>query len=178
MITKINNYSNYGVDEYGNVYSLPRQYKPRLQKLKPRPNNKGYLQVQIYNEFGVYKALIHKLVAETFIPNPENKPEVNHKDGNKCNNNVDNLEWVTHKENVQHSIKLGTAYQNLGGEINPRCKKVCQYDLDGNLIKVWPSTRAPEYELGFSHQNIIKAIKNNSIRYGFKWKYYEGVETK
>lgn len=178
MITKIENYPNYGVDKNGNVYSLPRPYKPKLQKLKPMANNKGYLQVQIYNEFGMYKALIHRLVAETFIPNPENKPEVNHKDGNKNNNSVYNLEWVTHAENVQNAINRGTAYQNLGGNINPRCKKIAQYDINDNLIKIWPSTRAPEYELGYGHRNIIIACKNNLVRYGFKWKYYEGVETK
>lgn len=178
MITKIKNYPNYGVDENGNVYSLPRQYKPKLQKLKPRANNKGYLQVQIYNEFGVYKALIHRLVAETFIPNPKNKPEVNHKDGNKNDNSVNNLEWVTRKENVQNAIERGTAYQNMSGFDNHRGKLIAQYDINGKLIKIWPSTRSIEYELGFAHPNIIKACKKNLVRYGFKWKYYEGVETK
>lgn len=180
MITKIKDFPNYGVDTDGNVYSLERRIYRRYAPttiLKPRPNNKGYLVVHLYNEYGMCDKLVHRIVAETFIPNIENKPEVNHIDGNKNNNSVDNLEWVTHTENVQNAIKRGTAYQNLSGNINPRCKKICQYNLDGNLIKIWPSTRAPEYELGFGHQNIIRAIKNNSIIYGFKWKYYEGVET-
>lgn len=178
MITKINEFPNYGVDEKGNIYTLKRWHRQNTQILKPRPNNRGYLIVHLYNKYGMSDKLVHRIVAETFIPNPENKKEVNHIDGNKENNMVSNLEWVTHKENVQNAIKRGTAYQNLPGSNNHRSKKICQYDLDNNIIKIWPSIRSIEYELGFGHQNIINACKNNLVRYGFKWKYYEGVETK
>ena len=178
MITKIPNFPNYGVDKLGNIYSLPRWHRKNLLKLKPRPNNKGYLVVHLYNNEGMTDWLVHRIVATVFIQNPENKPEVNHKDGNKNNNSVDNLEWVTHIENVQDAIRRGTAYQNISGFDNRRGKKIAQYDLDGNLLKIWPSTRSIEYELGYGHRNIIIACKNNLVRYGFKWKYYEGVETK
>lgn len=71
--------------------------------LKPGKNSRGYNLVVIKG-----KALrIHRLVAETFIPNPENKQQVNHKDGNKNNNRAENLEWCTCKENVNHAIKIG-----------------------------------------------------------------------
>ena len=71
------------------------------RKVKPQPNGKGYLRVSI----GGKLKFVHRLVAEKYIPNPENKPQVNHKDGNKLNNSVDNLEWVTNMENRKHAVK-------------------------------------------------------------------------
>jgi len=70
-------------------------------------NRGGYLATDLYIDGVRHKKRVHRLVAEAFIPNPENKPEVNHKDGNKRNNNVENLEWVTKKENCRHAWDIG-----------------------------------------------------------------------
>lgn len=122
------------------------------------------------------KVLIHRIVAEVFVPNPDNLPEVNHKDGNKLNNCVDNLEWVTRKGNMEHAMFKGLAPQCMTG-YEKRGYRVIQYDKDYNLIKIWRSLREIEAILGYGHGNIAKAcIGKYKQAYGYYWKY-EGVET-
>jgi hypothetical protein len=105
---------SYEVSNLGNVRSVDRLVshtsspKGRLMKGKLiKPNIKKYVDIHLWRKSKYKSTHVHRLVALSFIPNPENKPEVNHMDGNKLNNNVNNLEWVTKKENIEHAIKLG-----------------------------------------------------------------------
>lgn len=105
----------YIISNYGEVISLPwyKQNNSKLQYVEPKeikryvnPKN-GYVYVQLWNNAKYKNIRLHKLVAQAFIKNSNNLPQINHKDGNKKNNRVDNLEWCTAKDNILHSYKIG-----------------------------------------------------------------------
>lgn len=157
----------YLIDENGNIFS---EYTKKY--LKTHLNNKGYVVCQLRDTNGKnHIVLVHRLVAKTFIPNENaDKLEVNHKDGNKLNNNITNLEWCTRKENIRHGIKNG-----LISQLMTKCS-IFQYDLDGNFIKKWESLTKIENDLGYNHSNIVSCCKNRYKQaYGYLWRY-EGVE--
>lgn len=118
----IQGYKNrYAVTEDGRVWSYPKYRQHNGLYLKPnktRPKTSEYWTVGLFDENKKAKThLIHRLVAQTYIPNPDNKPEVNHKDGDKTNNSLSNLEWVSKPENAQHALKAGR-YKIMKGEKN------------------------------------------------------------
>lgn len=110
----------YQVSNYARVKSFPRgRNRKEIKILKPLFTPQGYLRVTLRNSDKEKTRRLHRLVAETFIPNPENKPQVNHIDGNKFNNCVENLEWNTDTENKRHAIATGL--MKTGSE-NPKAK--------------------------------------------------------
>ena len=130
----------YQVSNLGNVKSLNRYVRTcgnakRLVKekiLKATLDNTGYYVVGLYKNNIQSNYHIHRLVIEAFIPNTQNKPQVNHIDGNKLNNCLDNLEWCTASENGIH------AYNH---NLNKSRKEINQYDLGGNFVKKWDSIK-------------------------------------
>lgn len=155
----------------GNVRSLNYNHTHEIKVLIPKKNRK-YWYVCLYRNNKQYYPRIHRLVAETFIPNPENKEQVNHIDGNKYNNRVDNLEWCTNLENMQHAIRTGLV-KNKGAD-NPRSKAVQQLDLEGNILNEFGSTREAGSFLGNANKNskIWNACNGKSkTAYGYKWQY-------
>jgi len=126
----------------------------------------GYCRYYLRDNGRVRQALVHILVAEHFIDNPENKPQVNHKNGIKTDNRVENLEWVTEKENTRHSLKNGFSKQKLRTVIGTSIK-------DGGIIEFESLQDAADYVNG-NRANIHKClnrISNRTIAYGYTWTY-------
>lgn len=145
---------NIKVSNYGNVMVN--------NKIKiPHKDKDGYLIICVNKK--QYK--VHRLVAQLFIDNPLNKKEVNHKDMNKQNNNINNLEWCTHLENMQHAFKN----KNIGASRN---KRIVQHKLDGEVIKIWNSIKEATEELHIPKGNISKCCQGKIKRTGiYKWSY-------
>lgn len=123
-------------------------------------NDNGYIRVNINNK----TFLLHRLIAYTFLPNIKNKNQVNHKDGNKLNNNIENLEFVTNQENQIHKYKLGLSKHFT--------KKIKQYDLNGELIIEHISTVSAAKKLNISSSTINSVLNNRrKTAGGFIWKY-------
>ena len=134
----------YQISNLGNVKSLERtiiRSDGVVQVRKERIMNKRISTDGYYiAKFNVNKKsksiAIHRLVAQHFIPNPDNLPEVNHIDTNRKNNRVDNLEWCTHQENVAHSAQKGH-YKTRYGACNGRARKIAIYDNQHSLIEIF-----------------------------------------
>ena len=142
--------------------------------LKQYKNHKGYLITQLSKKGKHCTIIVHRIVAKAFIPNLDNKPQINHINCNKVDNRVENLEWVTNDENKLHAKQHNLCKSLKGGE-NPRAKKVNQYDLNGNLIKQWDCindiTRNFKIKTG---SNISLCCKyKNLTAYGYIWRYSE-----
>jgi hypothetical protein len=168
----------YQVSNLGNVRSVPRNGTVKYYKILKPNNVKGYYQVTLQKKGKkkIYK--VHRLVAKTFIKNTYNKREVNHIDGNKLNNVVTNLEWVTSSENQIHAFKMGLQKPHPKyGKENIYSKKIKQYDLNGNFIKTWDCIREASVFLKVSSSGIISCCKKRQhTSAGFFWEYVEGYE--
>lgn len=145
--------------------------------LSQSTNNCGYYRVSLYSNKITKVVDVHRIVAETFINNPKNKKEVNHIDGNKANNNINNLEWVTHKENINHAWKnklfepVRQASRRYGKN-NPVAKKVIQYDIHGNKVKEYDSIADAVKETNINKTSIGKCCNGRQRTAGkYIWKF-------
>ena len=152
----------YEVSDKGRVRSI-KFGKERI--LKPLRNTCGYLQVQLWKNGEQKMYLVHRLVAQTFTPNPDNLTEVNHKDEDKDNNSVQNLEWCDRKYNINY----GNRNQMVSIKLS---KPILQYTKSGEFVREWKSTHDVERNLGYFH-NFISYCCNGKLKsaYGYVWKY-------
>ena len=158
---------NYEVNQFGQI-----RHKKRKQILKPRSNNGGYQYVNFKVKGKNTNFAVHRIVANAFIQNPNGYTEVNHKDYDRTNNCVENLEWVNSSQNKQH------AYQKKENK-KSRGKQIEQYSKNGEYLKTYDSISEAAKELNCS----IAAISNcclgrTKTSQGFRWKFVEGSTTK
>lgn len=145
----------------------------RLSKGKTKPtrkNNSGYITVSLCKDNNTHTHLVHRLVAEAFIPNFENKPQVNHIDGDRNNNHVNNLEWVTDNENKSHSSI------NKGGTQRPKKAVVVTKKTTGEKF-YYSGLREAERALFLDHGSVMKVIKGKANTHrGYMIAYAKGGE--
>lgn len=167
----IQGYSKYLVSNRGRIKTIQIRGKKVNQLMVQTLTKKGYLKVTLYENNNKKTLLVHQIVAQTFIPNPNNKPQVNHKNGIKTDNRVENLEWNTAKENVNHSIRIGLR-KALRGKDNPCSKTIIQMDLGNNIIHAWGSSKEVERELGIDQSLIIRCCQGKQkTSHGSLWRY-------
>lgn len=156
---QIKNVENFLIHKDGRIYNAKRKIfmKPRLDK--------GYVGIMLNEK----NYPIHRLVAIQFIPNPDNKELVSHKDGNKMNNHVDNLEWTTRSENVQH------AYDT---DLNTNYKSIHMYELSGKYIKTFKTIADACRELNLDCSTISRCCQGKTkYAYNYIWKFASEHDT-
>ena len=164
---EVKEYTNYEVNWFGEI-----RHKKRKHILKPRSNNGGYQYVNFKINGKNTNFAVHRIVANAFIPNPNGYTEVNHKDYDKTNNCVENLEWVSSSQNSKHSYLKQENHTARG-------KKVKQYSKDGDFIKTFETVSEAAREMGCS----ISAISNcclgrTKTSQGYLWSFVESSTTK
>lgn len=159
----------YQASNLGNIRSnyTKLQGHPTRSKggiLKATSNNNGYLSVALYKDGKKKKYLIHRLIATTFIPNPNNLPQINHKDENRHNNHADNLEWCTARYNNWYGTARIRSAITAG-------KPVQQFTLSGFLIAEYKSSAIAAELLGLTKNGIGSACRSGKAAYGYLWKF-------
>lgn len=167
----------YQVSNKGNVKSLRYRGHDIESLMKLSEHHTGYLIVQLGKKPAKI-CLVHQLVAKAFIPPVEGKKLVNHIDGDKHNNCVDNLEWTTYKENTAHAIKTGLrdphSTPKKFGKDHYSSKPVLQYDLNGNFIKKWDCQS--DVTRAFNSASFTYCIdKPNKTFKGYMWRSFNGT---
>ena len=171
----------YRVSNWGRILNLNYKRTGKAELMTPVEITGGYLQVGLSKNRKKKRCLVHRLVAQTFLPNPENLPQVNHKDEDKTNNFVflnedgsvdkekSNLEWKTPKGNCNHGTRNERMRKALTN--GKKSKKVLQFTLDRELIREWPSARECGRN-GFKQSNVSACCRGEKPQYkGFLWMY-------
>lgn len=164
----IDEFPNYCVSDDGHIFnSVGDEIKQILNK------NNGYMQVHLCKNGKPYTRKVHRLVAETFIPNPDCLPQVNHKDGNKLNNNVTNLEWCTQSYNIKHSIATGLLDNSIGSRANAeKHGKSVICIQNGCIIAKYINISEASKQTGISRANISSCCNGKRKTAGnYEWRF-------
>ena len=169
----ISGFENYKISNLGRIKNtvFRNRYTTMLKEriLTPSKNGRGYLFVYLSKNDNRKMKTIHRLVAEAFIENPNGYPVINHRDGNKENNFVDNLEWCTVQYNAQHSHRLGLQKPSERQKTiisqwdrENHSKPVSQYSKNGDWVKDWAQQKEAEMALGLCLGSISQCVRGKS----------------
>lgn len=176
----IKDFPDYYICDNGDVYS--RKYHPirnknnRFKKLTLWTSKFGYKIADLVKDGERTHKFVHRLVAEAFIPNPEDKPEINHKNGIKTDNRVENLEFCTYSENLQHAydiLKRPAPWTNKFGKDHPNSKPILQIK-NNKIIAEFACIKEAERILGISHGDISRCCNKKKYAHsasGYQWKF-------
>ena len=166
------------IEKYENTYEVSNVGRVRNMKtgkyITPKHNNRGYVQIRLSRNGKVEHWLLHRLVAVTFIKNPDGLPQVNHKDENKDNNSAENLEWCTNLYNRHYGsgYARSVAKHDYGNLAEQNRKLIEQYDRQGKLLNVWKGLRSAEIATGVEESNIRRCCYGRGKSAGgYVWKY-------
>lgn len=158
----------YQVSNYGDVKNVRRN-----KILRQCKHRLGYMSVMLYKNKQPKRLMVHRLVAMTFLENCQSLECVNHKDENKSNNHVDNLEWCSREYNMQYGT-LNARISKKRGHMARRKRKVVQINQHGNVVKTWESIAQASVETGTSRTSIYKCCNGlHKTANGFAWSYIE-----
>lgn len=173
MFKQIRDYPNYRINVLGEIQTCVERGSNRptdtWRTLKQIYDKScGYMIVTLCKEGVKKNKRVHRLLCEAFLPNPDNKAQINHIDGNKLNNSLNNLEWNTPKENAQHAVRTGLCdNRRKDQEV-----AVLQYDLEGNYLAEYASIHQASRDTGVAYQNIYKVCQGLRNHAGkFVWTY-------
>lgn len=173
----------YEVSNTGRVRKLRfinnRANKEKVFDIKPKNNGTGYLKVFLYKGGKARQMLVHRLVADAFLDKQDGKGFVNHKDGNKHNNNADNLEWCTRSENMKHAYMKGLAHAQAKGKYgkdNPKAIPVSMFSKDGKLLATFGSLIDAAMFIGAKSSGQICSCCKGRLKtaHGYVWRYANG----
>lgn len=164
---------DYLVSKTGEVFSEKSCSKRKLTVYK---NKYGYFYVVISIDGKSKQKLVHRLVGEVFLPNPLNKPQINHIDGDKSNNTLENLEWVTAKENKEHAIRTGLVdIDTLRDNGMKNARPISQIDVNtGEVVQIWNNSKDPKRVLGDKYDSsaILRCCHlDKDTHKGFRWRF-------
>ena len=165
----VKGFEGYFINELGEVKST-RSFKGTKEKiLKGSYNQQGYKTYNLMRNGEVYRKPLHRLLMETFIPNPNNLPCINHIDGNILNNSLENLEWCTYGHNQKEAYRLGLKQPRI------KPKKVVQLDKDYRIVAFWNSVNEASKKLNYSAGTICNCCneKRSKTYKGFIWRYVD-----
>lgn len=156
--------TDYSVSENGEIR------KDTTGRILSQATQQGYKHVTLIIDGKQKRMRVHRLVAEVFLENIENKPYVNHKDGNRSNNHVNNLEWVTPSENTQHAVSKGLFKSGTARPVN-------QYNLNGELMLSFESASEAARQTGGNQSKITQCCRRQrKTENDYQWRYVDDIQ--